>query len=75
MEHTTLTLTEALYSLAFAQDGIDETNVIYRVRKAQALAKEAFSLGDIELHTPYNQDHVDRLIIWLSRNGAIDIFA
>ncbi len=70
-----ITITEALYTLAFGHDAIDETNVVAAVRKAQAVVVEYTGGRPEALHTLRSVDDVDSILILVTENGARDIFA
>lgn len=70
-----LSLTEALYSMVVDMDDVDSTNIIYKVRRAQAVVLD-YAGGDVEaLHTLRHPDEVDNIIIMITRNGTVDIYA
>ncbi|MFJ6532503.1 hypothetical protein [Microbacterium sp. NPDC091662] len=70
-----LSLTEAIYAIAVDQDDVDTTNIIDKVRRAQAVVLD-YAGGDAEaLHTLRSPDEVDNILIMITRNGTVDIFA
>ncbi|QPE04150.1 hypothetical protein IT882_13210 [Microbacterium schleiferi] len=70
-----LSIPEALYALA--AESSDATNIVARVRRAEARVREwlSFPMVDSEWHRSRPVDQVDSIIIAVSENGNIDIFA
>lgn len=70
-----LTIMETLYSIAAAQDGVDETNIIFAVRKAQKAVLAYTGQPGWSLFIARPQDEVDDILIMATQNGKVDIFA
>lgn len=70
----TLSITEALVAQLVEQDGVDCTNAVFTLRKAQQTVMEECSITEIGLYQQRSFDEVDGFIIWATHNGQRNIF-
>ena len=74
-----LSLTEALVAMLVEQDGVDATNAVRALRKAQANIMTNLNVNEDGrmnfLHKQRSTDDVDNMIITATRNGMLDLFA
>lgn len=75
MDDTNITLMEALYSAAAGHDGVDETNIIFKVRKAQQVVLDYTGQPSYSLFVAQPVEKVDDIMIMVTQNGHRDIFA
>lgn len=72
---TNITLMEALYSAAAGHDGVDETNIIFKVRKGQKAVLDYTGQPVHSLFIAQPVEVVDDIMIMVTKNGNHDIFA
>lgn len=72
---TDLSITEALIINLVDQDNVDATNVVTKLRTAQGLIQNTMGIDTADLHALHSEAYIDDLIIWATRNGAVDIFS
>ncbi|QNN98614.1 hypothetical protein SEA_MORTYSMITH_47 [Microbacterium phage MortySmith] len=74
-----LSLNEALMIMLADRDGVDGTNILDLYRKGQNEVITAYDVNPSGagnfLAKMRSSDDIDNMLIWLTRNGAEDIFA
>lgn len=66
-----ITYTEALFTQALCQDGIDETNIIECVRNAKAVLR-TWAITQFDQEIPVEE--IDDTLILVTENGTLNIF-
>jgi hypothetical protein len=69
-----LSITEALVAQLVEQDGVDATNAVTLLRNAQRAVMEDCNVSELGLYQSREEDEVDSIITFATRNGRTNIF-
>ncbi len=70
-----LTITEALIIDLLGRDDVDQTNVIEKLRTAQAKVQALPYATPVDLHRLIDADDTDTILDWVSRGGELDLYS